>query len=397
MHATPGAASQRFEGVYKGEPDLGQRDKTFRTGHADIAYLSFTTDPGDVVPQVDAALARCDTAVGLRNVVRQVFFIAPETDRKAVEAAVARRYNGPGPVTSYVYEPPADGSPLAAEMWAFTGGALVTQGGRTSVAETGAVEWGFVGGLETQESDDPHPGMAKALRSADAELRRSGFQFKDIVRTWYYIGELLAPLENGSRYDRFNQARNEFFQDIWKDLRYSPASTGIGMKTRRVSFEGAVLKGEPGSFKVTWIDNPLQTKPFSYDISVEQKRKPSFSRAAAVTFDDAMLVYVSGTASIRKSEVIQAGDAAAQTHVTIENIATLIGEENLAGNCRLPRGLGIGDIQQFRVYVKDPADAAVVNAICEESLPHVPRVYLIADVCRSQCLVEIEAVAAARL
>ena len=234
-------------------------------------------------------------------------------------------------------------------------------------------------------------------RRRTRSCRKGGFEFCQVARTWYYIGDLLGAADSGTRYDRFNQARNEFFGSIWKDLRYSPASTGIGMQTRRVAVEAVVMKGAEGAFQVTWVDNPLQTKPYVYDISVEQKMKPSFSRGAAVTFADWMMFFVSGTASIRKSEVIHVDDVKAQTVATIENIETLFGRENLTGNYGLAKGFTLGDMQQFRVYIKHAEDFEAVREVCRKRMPAAPHSYLLADVCRAQCLVEIEAVAAVEL
>ena len=51
------------------------------------------------------------------------------------------------------------------------------------------------------------------------------------------------------------------------------------------------------------------------------------------------------------------------------------------------------DIAKIRVYVKHPEDYPACRAICERRLPGVPALYLHADVCRPDLLVEIEAVA----
>ena len=109
---------------------------------------------------------------------------------------------------------------------------------------------------------------------------------------------------------------------------------------------------------------------------------------------DAVMFFVSGTASIRGSDVVCLDDPEAQTRITIENIATLMGEDNLVGNYALPRGASLDDMMQYRVYVKRPDDLDVIRDCCRRHLPEVPHAYLVADVCRPECLVEIEGVAA---
>jgi hypothetical protein len=49
----------------------------------------------------------------------------------------------------------------------------------------------------------------------------------------------------------------------------------------------------------------------------------------------------------------------------------------------------------LRVYLKRPEDYGRVEAICRERIGDAPAVYAVADVCREELLVEIEAVAAA--
>ncbi len=371
--------------------------RAFGADSVELAFESFVVPQGDVEVGLASALSDCAGRAPLSGVVRQTLFLAPDTDRAAVERALRATYGERGPATTIVYQPPADGEALAAELWGFSRGAEVRQTGPLAVATAGKAQWGFIGGFDVAQDEGPYGGVTRALQEANATVEREGFRFGDVVRTWYYIGRLLDDADAGSRYDRFNQARNEFFARIWKDLRYSPASTGIGMDTRRIAFEAMLLRGAPGSFEVTWVDNPLQTRPYVYDIAVDHQQKPSFSRAAAVTLPDWMMVLVSGTASIRKSEVVCVDDVAAQTQMTIDNVATLIGPENLTGNYRLPAGAALRDLQQFRVYVKRRQDVEAVRAVCGERLPDVPCLYLVADVCRAQCLVEIEGVAAVRL
>ena len=259
---------------------------------------------------------------------------------------------------------------------------------------TRAAKWGFVGGLETADAEPPGKGLSRILNEAQDELQRSGLTLARMVRTWYYIGNILGTGEQESPYDRFNAARNAFYRHNWPDLCRSPASTGIGMQTNRIAFEGLFFSNEGNGSQVSWIDNPLQTSPYLYENQAKAGCNPSFSRASAVRFANAAVLFISGTASIRGSEVISPEDPAAQTKVTIENIASLIGADNLVSNHRFSRGATLDDLQGFRVYLKRPGDLAVVRDCCRRFLPPVPHTYLIAHVCRSELLVEIEGVVA---
>jgi len=106
-----------------------------------------------------------------------------------------------------------------------------------------------------------------------------------------------------------------------------------------------------------------------------------------------MAIYVicgalSGTASIVGHETIHPGDVAAQTRETMTNINALLEEANrVVGSARYSL-----DGLKFKVYVRQPADLdAIENTLSESLRSSTPVVYLQADVCREDLLVEIEA------
>ena len=87
------------------------------------------------------------------------------------------------------------------------------------------------------------------------------------------------------------------------------------------------------------------------------------------------------------------GDAAAQTHETLDNIAALVGEENLRRHGLPGLGVSLNDLVVARVYVKRQEDYAAVRGICRQRLLAIPIIYAIADICRPELLVEIEGIA----
>jgi len=370
------------------------RRKTFSTRDGEITFLSFSVESAAPPTLMLAALAESERQVGLRNVVRQAVFLSRSADRPGVEVALAEAYGAILPATSYVHQPSADGAAVAVELWAFGSGGAVRQLERITLASMGTVTWAFVGRLETAEDEKPYEGVHRTLRAAQQELEKAGLEFGQLVRTWYYVGNILGRQDSETRYQRVNRARNEFYRENWPDLCHSPASTGIGMGTNQVVLEAFALGRQRDRPEVKWIHNPLQTPPYLYETQADQDSNPSFSRAAAVGLRHSVVLLVSGTASVRGSEALSPGDPAAQTEVTIENIATLIGDENLVGNYGFCRGATVEDIHQFRVYVKRPGDVRTVRDCCRRHLPDAPCAYLIADICIPDCLVEIEAVAA---
>jgi chorismate lyase/3-hydroxybenzoate synthase len=98
---------------------------------------------------------------------------------------------------------------------------------------------------------------------------------------------------------------------------------------------------------------------------------------------------VSGTASIVGHETIHLGDVAAQTRETMVNIGALLDEANrIAGSARY----SAADLK-LKVYVRRPEDLPAIKAALSLTLSAATHIlYLQADVCRGDLLVEIEAV-----
>jgi chorismate lyase / 3-hydroxybenzoate synthase len=99
-------------------------------------------------------------------------------------------------------------------------------------------------------------------------------------------------------------------------------------------------------------------------------------------------LFVSGTASIVGHETIHRGDVAAQTRETMANIDALVREANrVVGLARYSL-----EALKFKVYVRQPSDLNAIEDALAGSLRSSTRiVYLQADVCREDLLVEIEA------
>jgi enamine deaminase RidA (YjgF/YER057c/UK114 family) len=99
--------------------------------------------------------------------------------------------------------------------------------------------------------------------------------------------------------------------------------------------------------------------------------------------------FVSGTAAIRGEESMDASSARLQTVKTIENIEYLVSKENLVRFGCKPYELKYA---KLLVYIKHKEDYDEVRRVVEEKFPQLPVIYTIADVCRSELLVEIEGI-----
>ena len=81
------------------------------------------------------------------------------------------------------------------------------------------------------------------------------------------------------------------------------------------------------------------------------------------------------------------GDAEQQTVVTIENIQRLYSPDVLA---QLPDNNIRPKYGHARVYVKNRKDFAIIKKTFKRYFGNLPVVYIIADICRDDLLVEIE-------
>jgi enamine deaminase RidA (YjgF/YER057c/UK114 family) len=111
----------------------------------------------------------------------------------------------------------------------------------------------------------------------------------------------------------------------------------------------------------------------------------TFERATRLTFGDRSRYYVSGTASIDKNgQIVHPGDVGRQAERMLENIHALLSNYDST----------MEDLKLAVVYLRDPADAAIVEEILSKRLPaDLPRIMVNGAVCRPGWLVEMEGVA----
>jgi enamine deaminase RidA (YjgF/YER057c/UK114 family) len=225
-----------------------------------------------------------------------------------------------------------------------------------------------------------------------------------VLRTWLYQGGIVADESDSQRYKELNRARDDFFRDIrfLKNLVPKdhagcvyPASTGIGTEGYGLELSAIALGTDRPDVVAVPLENPRQTAAYGYGAHYSPK-SPKFSRAMALSCGKYAIIFISGTASITASETRHIGDAAAQTRETLDNIAALISEENLARHGLPGLGTTLAGLGLARIYVKRREDYAKIRAVCDRMLGELPTIYAIGDVCRPDLLVEIEGIALSR-
>ena len=138
------------------------------------------------------------------------------------------------------------------------------------------------------------------------------------------------------------------------------------------------------------IENPRQVSAYHYPAQYGL-RSPTFSRASLATLPQQELLLISGTASIVGHETLHQGDVRNQVFETLRNVQALLDQANLRSQA--DSGYHLHDLN-LRVYVRHEKDAALIQALVEESIGSgLQAIYLNADICRKELDVEIEGIA----
>ncbi len=354
--------------------------KTFAYGNAEAQTALFGSERREAhciitpasglrfVDQLEAALAarRHLEEYFAMNTVFVRYFLSDVANQASLLPA------DEGCARSVIQQPPLNGSKLA--LWV-----VMEQGADFRRAADGVWEDSrgrLIMGDELPEGATSREETVNHLERFSAALKARGGNLADnCVRTWFMVHDV------DRNYGGVVGGRNEVFaREGLKE--HFIASTGIGGTPRSglVAFNAlGDLSLRPG--QVTYIKGASHLNPtIEYGVA--------FERAAAVDSADRRHVYVSGTASIdNKGQVVAVGDIERQTARMIENIEVLLAEA----------GCDRGDIMHLLVYLRDIADYDVVNQTFEELMPGVPRVIVLAPVCRPAWLVETECIAVRRL
>jgi chorismate lyase / 3-hydroxybenzoate synthase len=205
-----------------------------------------------------------------------------------------------------------------------------------------------------------------------------------LIRIWNYLPEINREAGGDERYRLFNSARQLAFRNSGQaTVGTVPAASALGSPAGSpISIYFLAARQPP-----KMIENPRQTSAYHYPPKFG-RHSPIFSRACMLRKSAGTSLFVSGTASIVGHETVHQGDVAAQTRETMANINALLDEANrVAGLARYSL-----DELKFKVYVRQPSDlGAIEEALWGSLRSSSPIVYLQADVCREDLLVEIEA------
>ena len=209
-------------------------------------------------------------------------------------------------------------------------------------------------------------------------------EHRHLIRIWNYLPDINREAGGDERYRLFNSARQLAFRNSGQaTVGTVPAASALGSPAGSpISIYFLAARQPP-----KMIENPRQTSAYHYPPKFG-RHSPIFSRACVMQESAGTNLFVSGTASIVGHETIHRGDVGAQARETVANISALLDEVNrMVGSARYAL-----DGLKYKVYVRRPSDLDAIQRTLSKSLrPSTPIVYLQADVCREDLLVEIEA------
>src|SRR5659263_468669 len=207
------------------------------------------------------------------------------------------------------------------------------------------------------------------LRSAKMTLA------DNCLRTWIYVRDI------DNNYDGMVTARNEIFtkEGLTSDTHYI-ASTGIEGQTRISSalvMMDAYSIGGLDDGQITYL-KALEYLNHTHEYGV------AFERGTSINYGDRRHILISGTASIDCSgQILYPNDIEKQTGRGFDNIKALLREAEA----------DMGDVNSMIVYLRDRADTFFVEKYLAANYPDIPTILVLAAVCRSGWLIEIECTA----
>ncbi|HVR37818.1 MAG TPA: pteridine-dependent deoxygenase like protein [Thermoanaerobaculia bacterium] len=215
--------------------------------------------------------------------------------------------------------------------------------------------------IALDEDDALEHVVRRAYAAAIAHARNE--EHPHLLRVWNYVRDINGMEHGLERYQRFCVARHEAFAAAnYPDF---PAASAVGTQSNRFVMYFVAAR-EPG----THLENPRQVSAYRYPPQYGPK-SPSFARATA--WRDR--VFISGTSSVVGYETLHAGDVIAQLEETLRNLDVLA---------------GLGNLTTAKTYLRRAEDYALVAPRLAVALPQATQLFLEADICRPDLLIEIE-------
>ena len=325
-----------------------------------------------------------ENSINKKSVVFTRFFVSDYANQtnliKSVKSFAGGAYNNCA--LSVVQQPPLNGTKVI--LWAY----LVvdeklsldsgeTETGFETILKRGDYEHIWSTHLITSNgSTKSYDQTNNIFNNYNAKLQDKGLTIKDnCLRTWLFVKDV------DFNYQGVVDARREFFEgmDMTKDTHFI-ASTGIEGRHANPNINvlmDAYTVGGIQNDQLRFLEAPeMLNSTHEYGVT--------FERGTSIDYGDRRHTFISGTASIDKiGEVIHKRNISKQITRTLENISALLATAETE----------MKDIAQMIIYLRDIADKEEVDTYFQSNYSDVPKVIVLAPVCRPEWLIEIECIA----
>lgn len=218
-------------------------------------------------------------------------------------------------------------------------------------------------------------------------LDEQGYQH--LLRIWNFIPEINKISQELEHYQHFNIGRRKaFLAHDRPPTTHAPAASALGCDGSAL-----IIYFLASRESTLAIENPRQISAYHYPKKYGPS-SPIFARAGWTQLGEQKLLFISGTASIVGHQSLHKNDIIAQTRESMANIASILSEANRVVN----EPLYHLDHLSYKVYVRRLKDIKIIHDTMNLLVsPETPRLYLVAEICRADLLVEIEATAGLHL
>ena len=345
--------------------------------HVDAAMMTFQEQLDALQVSLHSLLAD-DVLRDAVPVFAHCFMSDVANQQEEVSLILSKQLNC---TVSCVKQPPLDGSKLALWLQLQTG-VKAENDGLIFFEHNGYRQYFTTAdcGERTTEKGNSYFQTKELLENYQEQLSERGCTLaRDCVRTWFFVRDV------DLNYQGVVDARRENFElnGLTNKTHYI-ASTGIegcvSNPNVKVILNTHLIKGlDDGQIQFLYAKENLNP---TYEYGV------TFERGVFIDFGDRRKVYISGTASIdNKGLIVHPGDIEKQVYRMWENVTALLDEADCA----------FDDLMQIIVYLRDVADYKRVNKLFDQKFPTVPKVIVLAPICRPGWLVEMECIASKTL
>jgi enamine deaminase RidA (YjgF/YER057c/UK114 family) len=275
---------------------------------------------------------------------------------------------------SIVQQPPLDGSRIA--LWVYLKSDVkITVLPHGILEEHNAYRHLWLAGCRASGKDSGSQ-TERLFRDYTAALEREQYSLEDhCIRTWLFVQTI------DRNYGGVVKARKDFFaRHRMTEQTHYIVSTGIeGRHADPESFvmlDACAVKGlQEGQLRYLYA---------SSHFSPTHQYGVTFERGVRLAYGDRSHVFLAGTASINHlGETVHPNDVMKQTCRMLENMEALL----------LEADAGFEHAVQMIVYLRDRSDYPAVHTLVEDRFGGLPKIFVLAPVCRPEWLVEAECIA----